>query len=421
VTASNHCIICREETTDFSDEHVIPEALGGYYHIYSVCRSCNSKLGSSVDSKLVNHQFADFQRYLLGLKGKSNKLPNPFSGTHHLAEDETKKVQLRLDENNKPIPYTITSVCYEKSVSEIGSTKVSILLDASDGKKLDGILHKIAKKLQVPIEQFEGIDRSIKTTQSPYIKCTLSIDLSNFKIGLLKIAYEFAVDTVDAFFSDPSAIEISGILSAAKYGSVDEYVTIGSGFDHTLFDSMKDYFDLESKKHYLVLIGSKSDGLCCLIHLHGMFSIGVQLSNLPYPDNLAVFGVNVINGRSFRKVYPDELIKELYSAPELRFQYYFSTESSLREFLELQSADGFGFFVTENGHPIFDHAGNCLNLNLHEKMKSVESLVESEALEDGGIAHTFPFQEEVFIKITPSGRLVQVIAVREELKQVSKL
>lgn len=27
------CIICRKDEQEISDEHVIPEAIGGYYHI----------------------------------------------------------------------------------------------------------------------------------------------------------------------------------------------------------------------------------------------------------------------------------------------------------------------------------------------------------------------------------------------------
>lgn len=417
---SDMCIICREVTDDFSDEHVIPDALGGYYHIHTVCTSCNSNLGSAIDSKLVNHQFADFQRYLLGLRGKSKKLPNPFSGTHHLADDESKKIQLRLDSDNKPVPYTITNVTYEKIESDEGGTKVSICLDASDEKKLDGMLNKIAKKLRVPIEQFENIDRSIQT-QSPYIKFTLAIDLSEFKIGLLKIAYEFAVDTVEDYFDDPSATEISRIIKHAEYSSVEEYVSIGNGFDHKLFDSMGTYLDLDSKKHFLLLSGSQSYGLLCLVHLHRMFSIGVQLSKSPYPDNLMVIGVNDIEGKSFRKVYPDNLLKELYSAPELRFQYSFPSDAAVREFLALQSAENFDFLRIDNEIPVFDRLGNTMGSCLYQKMMAVENLVTSEALEGGGIAHTFPLQEEIFIKIVPSGKLVQITAVREELRQVSKL
>ena len=39
-----HCIICHRDEQELSDEHVIPEAIGGYYHIYCVCKECNSKL-----------------------------------------------------------------------------------------------------------------------------------------------------------------------------------------------------------------------------------------------------------------------------------------------------------------------------------------------------------------------------------------
>ncbi|PHS60708.1 HNH endonuclease [Alloalcanivorax xenomutans] len=141
----NYCIICREETNSFSDEHVIPDALGGYYHIYTVCKDCNSDLGLRVDSKLVNHQFSHFQRYLLGLRGKSGKLPNPFSGIHQFAEDEGKKVQLRLGEDGKPTPYTITNVSYEESEAGDGGTKVSICIDASDEKNWMGYFRKYQK------------------------------------------------------------------------------------------------------------------------------------------------------------------------------------------------------------------------------------------------------------------------------------
>ena len=50
-TPMETCIICWQPQCEFSDEHVIPEALGGYYHIRNVCKKCNSHLGSHVDAK----------------------------------------------------------------------------------------------------------------------------------------------------------------------------------------------------------------------------------------------------------------------------------------------------------------------------------------------------------------------------------
>lgn len=48
-----YCIICHQDNQELSDEHVIPEAIGGYYHIYNVCKDCNSKLGDHVDNLLL--------------------------------------------------------------------------------------------------------------------------------------------------------------------------------------------------------------------------------------------------------------------------------------------------------------------------------------------------------------------------------
>lgn len=415
------CIICREEKETFSDEHVIPDSLGGYYHIFSVCKRCNSDLGSFVDSKLVNHKFAEFQRYILGLRGKSNNLPNPFSGTHHMEGDEKRKVQLRLGSDGRPAPYTVTSVNYEEVVGEGGGTRVQIMLDASDERNLDGILDKISRKLRIPREQFDGIDRTVQSIAHPSITCRLNIDLADFKIGLLKIAYEFAVDTIPRYFDDKDAIEISQILRRAEYSAVDKYVNIGSGFGHEIFDSFRDYLDLESKKHYLVLASGLRHGLTCLIHLHGMFSVGVRLSEQNYPEDLVVVGINDIDSRTFRKVTGTDLVDMVYGPPALRFQYYFRDEESLRHFLAAQSGNDFSFMTTPDGIPTFDHAGNPFAVDIHGKMKEVEDDAISETLDGGGMAHTFNLAGEVFIKILPSHQLVQVLAVREERQRVAKL
>lgn len=61
----NKCIICREKKDNLSDEHVIPDSIQGYYHIYNVCYDCNLKMGKFVDPKITNHKFIELQRFLL--------------------------------------------------------------------------------------------------------------------------------------------------------------------------------------------------------------------------------------------------------------------------------------------------------------------------------------------------------------------
>lgn len=50
------CIICKKNKNDdeFNKEHVLPESIGGSLTIDNVCKSCNSKLGNEIDSKIIN-------------------------------------------------------------------------------------------------------------------------------------------------------------------------------------------------------------------------------------------------------------------------------------------------------------------------------------------------------------------------------
>ncbi len=96
------CIICRELRDDFTDEHVIPDSINGYYHIYSLCSRCNNKMGSEVDNKLTNHKFIEFQRQVLGIRGKRGTVPDPLKGTYSLKENPSQKIVLKLDSNGYP-------------------------------------------------------------------------------------------------------------------------------------------------------------------------------------------------------------------------------------------------------------------------------------------------------------------------------
>ncbi|MCS0589992.1 HNH endonuclease [Massilia norwichensis] len=412
------CIICRKFKEAFSDEHVIPDALGGYYHIYSVCTQCNSRMGSTVDVKLVNHKFSEFQRFTLGLKGKSKKLPNPFIGIHRIDGEESRRVQLRIDGDGKLVPYVVPTVEYEKLDD---GTRVSICVDASDKNKLSGILDGVAKKLKVPLEQLKLPEQAVRSIARPNIQGGFSIDLFEFKIGLLKIAYEFAVDTIPEYFHDDAAVEIAEILFHADHSRVEKYVNIGSGFERNLFSSLEKYLDIAKKKHFLVLCSHRAGGLSCLMHLHQLFAVGVSLSKKMYPDHLFVVGVNDIEKKSFRKIFGEELSREVYGVPFLRFQYYFENEAALMRFQELQMSEHFEVIQVKGEIPVFDKSGNALETTLNEKMNAVAPLAKSEFLSEKEFICTYNFAEDVFVKVNPGGELVQVTAVREEYVNVSKI
>lgn len=94
-----YCIICHRDNQELSDEHVIPEAIGGCYHIYNVCKDCNSRLGDHVDKLLLNHWLIKAARYEKKLKGYKGHIPNPLLGEGNLSTGE--KVRMEQDDDGK--------------------------------------------------------------------------------------------------------------------------------------------------------------------------------------------------------------------------------------------------------------------------------------------------------------------------------
>ena len=50
------CIICREIKNEnlFSEEHIIPDSLGGTIKISEVCKKCNEEMGKKLDYHLTD-------------------------------------------------------------------------------------------------------------------------------------------------------------------------------------------------------------------------------------------------------------------------------------------------------------------------------------------------------------------------------
>ena len=402
------CIICWKKQWKFSDEHVIPEALGGYYHIRQVCKNCNSHLGSHVDSRLVNHLFSRFARYAGNLTGKSKTLPNPFIGTHTLATDPSQKVRLHLDTDGVFQPHLVPKIDYNLS-QDRQELELSIVVDASDRDK---VLPSIESKYGLDIDR-----ESLPIVSSPVtVKTQFSVDTLEFKIGLLKIAYEFAIDNLPDYKKDASASSISSVLAHADYDEAEKYASIGNGFDRSVLQSLHEIIDFQNENHYLILIPSSS-GIVCFVHLHNSFSIGVRLSERPYPSDILV-GVNDISNKKFH-LYDSNLIANLvFGAPELRLQYFFQTEVQLVEFLKLQNRDDFGIDRQDKGFALYDKIGGSLGITIESK---VADLARDDIQSLDGKFLDVEMDEEVYVKVHPTNTLVQVTEVRVEYRRQNKL
>jgi hypothetical protein len=214
-TLSVRCIICLDEKPEenFSKEHVFPEAIGGSLTIKTVCKPCNDKLGSTVDSALTNHWFIKSERMSSKISGKKEQVPNPIEqGT--LIGNPDQKLIYKIDASGTP-----EQLYSQPSVSRIrnpdGTETVSIRVDASDEAKLPEIVNKIRSRAgNTPLSK-EEIDRAKKKQQgtSPRILVEEHIDLIEYKRGVLKTAYELACHWLgEEYLSDPSGTTIRNCI-----------------------------------------------------------------------------------------------------------------------------------------------------------------------------------------------------------------
>lgn len=412
------CIICRKVKTEFSDEHVIPDSIGGYYHIYTVCKTCNSNLGDSVDNNLINHKFIEFQRHLLKIKGKKGNIPNPFAGTHTMEDNPEQKV--RLDDNNGVFePFIIPNINDEK-ILENGFT---IVVDKRDEGKIKQITDKILARNGIPRDKVKTESR-VENEKRPVIHITQKIDIKDFKIGVLKIAYEFAVDNIADYYNDSNAIKISKILETGNLSEIDKIKFVGSGFDSEILKPFAHFFDFQNdKKHYLVLISVKEIGLMCFVNLFNAISIGVLLSDNSdfLSDSNFIVGINDIEARSFEIKKANEVISSIFTPIQYRFQYFFPSEQEVRLFLENQNNENFSFYQTNDSFPFFDKDGMILYNNIDDKLKQ-EHLNKIPKGDDMNVVITQIFlDEELYIRVLPSNQLCNVVSVQIEQYRTRKI
>lgn len=286
-----HCIICHSDNVDSSDEHVIPEALGGTYHIYNVCKSCNSKIGTAVDIKLVDHILMKICRENNNLTGKTGKLPSFLcEQIVHPKTDENTKMKFYYDEEQNLKLKFITSE--QSNLKDDGTGTFSITVDDSEKNKLDEIINKKRVKLGKKGLHLNISEPKSHSQKGIEVQGSLSVDLEKFKIGLLKIAYESLCDLCPDYEKDADAKEIASILKNVQYDKVIKYANIGCGFENIeIFDTLR-VLQIDTKnKHLIYYIFLEQSGLYCFISLFETIFLGIKMSEINYIGKYCVYAI----------------------------------------------------------------------------------------------------------------------------------
>jgi hypothetical protein len=249
------CIFCMENKA-LTEEHVVPDCVGGGLTADILCKSCNEMAGSKIDGPFVNTLFVQLPRLVYQIPGKTGYIPNPFGTVAEIANSGTSKAKL----TNQFEPYLIPEV---KTTDEGEGLRLTVSVDKKDEKNLEKILQK---KLERSIkdkwpdmqeaEAKEFLERSLRETMAaattrssrPELKYTFEIDLDNIPLEYVKIAYEMAYlkHGMEYINKSPVAqILKSAIVTCDKKAPIHGSVPLPQ-------DMFKEFFS-DPEKHYVLL------------------------------------------------------------------------------------------------------------------------------------------------------------------------
>lgn len=176
------CIICEFEKDKkaFSEEHIIPDSLGGTIKISDVCKECNEKMGIYIDSPFVNYFFNRCYRVNNKIEGKKGAIPQIIN-THTL-DMEGRKVEIKND-FSKELKLKIDPKVEEKTeetLKMIFQEGDPNYIKAKEGfqKKAE----KLGKKVKIEIEKIEKAPETYTFKEE--------LNLNEVKMGIFKITHE---------------------------------------------------------------------------------------------------------------------------------------------------------------------------------------------------------------------------------------
>lgn len=269
------CIICKEPKDNMTEEHIIPDSIGGILKTYNVCKDCNGKLGEKVDSRFLNNSFIILLRHIFGIKNKNNQKVDILKQLPIYDENDEKVILKKGDNINTPSLYTGRTIP-EISATPMKDGKTHFEFSGSD---IESITTKICRILK---DQGKNISKSeIKnliqtsgkwTRGKEKVSMPICVDAEAYAPCVVKIAYEYAICTLgEEYFEDECGENLRKFLYNSSHGIEEDSKTI-SVSSSIVIDEISNF-------HYIRLEKTGARRLLVSMILFGGMKFVVLVSN----------------------------------------------------------------------------------------------------------------------------------------------
>jgi hypothetical protein len=146
------------------------------------------------------------------------------------------------------------------------------------------------------------------------------------------------------------------------------------------------------------------------------------MSDSQYLDDDIIIGINDTEKKSFETINMSELVKRTFTPMEYRFQHYFNNEDEMNQFNILQQDENFSFYAIGNRTPLFDRNNSIVYSDIEEKINQKHLIHISKGDEYNDlITEIILDDEELYIKIIPSMKLIRIVTVRLEQHRINRI
>lgn len=404
------CILCRRDGLEMSDEHVIPDAIGGYYHIYSVCKECNSRLGSKVDKYLLDNWLTVVKRNEYHMAGKTGVVPHPLMGEGVLENGQ--KVRMEKDKEGHLVPYLIPS---SPIVSDNGK-QVSFSLDARDAKSVNHITEKVLKRkgldrAKIAIESFRQDVRIDK----PCVRMQFSIDIKSYLLSLLKIAYEFTIDQLPSYIEDSQSRLYADILLNGEKDRVDDIIVLANGFMNKKFVILPMYIDNNEHRHILYLTEVENK-LVCVVKLFDVYGVSIRMSDKSYNvgQEKGIIAINDFSTRTCDIYTLEDVIHKVIGKTRREFILDEAGKTLINSVINENNNETVGFACNKDGYNlIYNELGVLIGTEEQYLLSKDQKSLDHTTTTDEGIVSTYDYPDGYYYCLKPINKLVKIKGLRE--------
>lgn len=408
--AVGHCIICHRDNVTLSDEHIIPDSMGGYIHCYNVCKDCNSKLGDSVDKQLMNHFFIQGLRYKYRLKGKKDSIPNPLLGDAVLKTGEKVRVE---EENGLILPRLLPTA---PVISE-DNRSFNVVVDKRDEKLIPSIEQKMYKKMGLKPGEFKIVsEREEHQIIQPIVEKQSIIDLKKYKIGILKIAYESCVQLFYEYEHDAIGQLYAEILQTADVDRLNEVSFVGDGFQDPFETLLSQFLDYSNKKRHYIIFFNYGKKLYCIVKLFDVFNQVLKMSDNGFlSENDIVLFVNDFGKCGYEVLTMEELA---HKVSELEERHYKFDKAGMDYMAGLAANCTIGFYASSDGYNlVYNSAGKAVMTEIQLLLSLQEDRIEDSEIKDGSFTSIFHIPNGFYFMLAPTHQLIKL----EEVEVVTTI